>query len=357
MYSLIDKLRDTQALTKKEWITLLEGTNSDKFDSALTEYLFTQARAIRESHYGKKVFIRGLIEISNICKNDCLYCGIRCSNKNAQRYRLTPDEILKCAETGHKIGFRTFVMQGGEDPYFTDEVLCDIISQLKTKYQDSAVTLSLGERSFESYGKLRDAGADRYLLRHETATDSHYSMLHPYSMKLETRKQCLFDLKKAGFQTGSGFMVGSPFQTSENIAEDMLFLKELNPAMVGIGPFIPHCDTPFANHKAGSVNLTIYLIALLRLMLPKALIPATTALGTLDKEGREKGILAGANVIMPNLSPEDAREKYTLYNNKLHSGAEAAEHLEMLKERINKIGYTISIERGDYLCTNTTQNH
>ncbi|MBE7058479.1 MAG: [FeFe] hydrogenase H-cluster radical SAM maturase HydE [Ruminococcaceae bacterium] len=357
MYTLIDKLRDTQNLTKNEWLLLLKHLQGTSIESALSEYLFSKSRSVQKSNYGKKVFIRGLIEISNICKNDCLYCGIRASNKNAQRYRLTPEEILTCADEGHEIGFRTFVLQGGEDPYFTDGILCEIITKIKNKYNDSAVTLSLGERTKESYEKLKKAGADRYLLRHETANESHYAKLHPANLKLSNRKECLFNLKQAGFQTGSGFMVGSPFQTTENLVEDMLFLKELDPAMVGIGPFIPHCDTPFAQYPNGSVELTLHLIALIRLMLPKALIPATTALGTLDKQGREKGILAGANVIMPNLSPESARKKYTLYNNKLHSGAEAAEHLRLLKEQMNKIGYEITIERGDYLCTNTTQNH
>ena len=357
MYTLIDKLHDTQNLTKNEWQSLIEHLQGVSIDSALSEYLFSKSRTVQKSNYGKKIFIRGLIEISNICKNDCLYCGIRASNKNARRYRLTPEEILNCADEGHEIGFRTFVLQGGEDPYFTDDILCEITTKIKSKYKDSAVTLSLGERSKESYEKLRKAGADRYLLRHETATDSHYAKLHPANLTLANRKKCLYDLKQAGFQTGSGFMVGSPFQTTENLVEDMLFLKELNPEMVGIGPFIPHCDTPFAQYPNGSTELTVHLIALIRLMLPKALIPATTALGTLDKHGREKGILAGANVIMPNLSPESAREKYTLYNNKLHSGAEAAEHLKLLKEQMNKIGYEITIERGDYLCTNTTQNH
>lgn len=357
MYNTIDKLRDAQELTRDEWIELIENLRGVSADSAQAQYLFAQARAVREAHYGKKVFIRGLIEISNICKNDCYYCGIRASNAKASRYRLTPSEILQCADAGYKLGFRTFVMQGGEDPFFTDEVLVDIIKAIKTKYPDCAVTLSLGERSKESYLLLRNAGADRYLLRHETASDNHYSKLHPEKMKLSTRKKCLLHLKEAGFQTGSGFMVGSPFQTTENIADDLIFLKELDPAMVGIGPFIPHNDTPFAKYSAGSVEMTIYLVALIRLMLPKALIPSTTALGTLDKNGREKGILAGANVIMPNLSPESARQKYTLYNNKLHSGAEAAEQLKMLKERINKIGYEITVERGNYLCTNTIQNH
>ena len=357
MYTLINKLRDTHNLTKNEWLLLIEHLRGSSLGSSLSEYLFSQSRSVQNSYYGKKIFIRGLIEISNICKNDCFYCGIRASNKNAQRYRLTPEEILNCADEGHDIGFRTFVLQGGEDPYFTDDILCEIITEIKKRHKDSAVTLSLGERSKESYEKLKKAGADRYLLRHETANESHYAKLHPANLKLSNRKECLFNLKQAGFQTGSGFMVGSPFQTTENLVEDMLFLKELSPAMVGIGPFIPHCDTPFAKYPNGSAELTVHLIALIRLMLPNALIPATTALGTLDKQGREKGILAGANVIMPNLSPESARKKYTLYNNKLHSGAEAAEHLQILKEQMNKIGYEITIERGDYLCTNTTQNH
>ena len=348
IYSLTDKLYQSSTLTKDEWIFAIDFLKNESEDSDILQHLFSLARNRQSQYYGKKVYIRGLVEISNICKNDCYYCGIRASNAKAERYRLSPEQILSCAEAGYDLGFRTIVMQGGEDGYFTDEIMCHIISEIKKSHEDVAVTLSIGERSFESYKKLYDAGADRYLLRHETASCDHYAKLHPEKMLLSSRMECLYNLKSIGYQTGSGFMVGSPYQTTENIAKDMLFLKKLEPQMVGIGPFIPHIDTPFGDFAKGSGDLTIILIALVRLMLPKALIPATTALGTIDKYGREKGILAGANVIMPNLSPESVRDKYALYNNKLHTGAESAQHLELLREKMNKIGYEISIERGDY---------
>lgn len=338
---LIDKLIKTKELSKYEWITLIENIDD-------TEYLFSKAREIRHKVYGKDVYIRGLIEISNYCKNDCYYCGIRRSNKKADRYRLTKEQILECCETGYDLGFRTFVMQGGEDPYYTDEIMCDIIRSIKSKYPDCAITLSLGEKSFDTYKKYKEAGADRYLLRHETANSCHYASLHPEELSLEKRKECLFSLKKAGFQVGSGFMVGSPGQTTENLAEDMLFLKELDPQMVGIGPFIPHKDTPFKDQCAGSVERTLIMIALLRLMLPNALLPSTTALGTLSSDGRERGILAGANVVMPNLSPKAVREKYLLYDNKISTGDEAAESKNNLQKRMESIGYNIVVARGDY---------
>ena len=314
-----------------------------------TEYLFKKARQIRHEIYGKDVYIRGLIEISNYCKNDCLYCGIRRSNKLADRYRLTKEEILECCLTGYDLGFRTFVMQGGEDPYYTDDIMCDIIKSIKSQFPDCAVTLSLGEKPYESYKALKEAGADRYLLRHETANSCHYSSLHPTELTLENRKECLFNLKKLGFQVGSGFMVGSPGQTNENLAEDMLFLKELNPQMVGIGPFIPHKDTPFAQEPAGSAEKTLIMIALTRLMLPNALLPSTTALGTLLPDGRERGILSGANVVMPNLSPKSVREKYMLYDNKISTGDEAAESKLNLEKKFKAIGYEIVVARGDYI--------
>ena len=344
MRELIDKLQQTKTLSKEEWMALLEGR-----DDSSAQYLFQKARRIRDEIYGRDVYIRGLIEISSYCKNDCYYCGIRRSNSNAARYRLTPEEILSCTESGYALGFRSFVLQGGEDAFYTDLLLCDLIQKIKTRHPDCAVTLSLGERSRESYQRLFEAGADRYLLRHETASEPHYAKLHPPALSLAERKQCLFWLKEIGYQTGSGFMVGAPGQTAAELAEDLLFLKELEPQMVGIGPFIPHHDTPFAGEPPGSVALTLFLIGLLRLMLPRALLPATTALGTLDPEGREKGILAGANVIMPNLSPTDVREKYALYDNKAHTGAEAAEGLADLKKRIQKTGCRIAVSRGDYL--------
>lgn len=343
MYELIDKLYETQSLTRSEWVRLIEGQND-----TLAGCLFERAREVRHRFYGRKVYIRGLIEISNYCKNDCYYCGIRKSNHLACRYRLTTDEIIACTDIGYTLGFRTFVLQGGEDRYYTDDLLCQLIRDIKGNHPDCAVTLSLGERTRESYERLFTAGADRYLLRHETSSPSHYEKLHPASLRSADRKSCLDALKEIGYQTGSGFMVGSPFQTPEHLAEDMLYLHKLQPQMVGIGPFIPHRDTPFRDYPAGSVSQTLFFLGLLRLMLPAALLPATTALGTLDPKGREKGILAGANVVMPNLSPPEVRDKYALYNNKLSTGCEAAEHLEMLKARFEAVGYHLCVDRGDY---------
>ena len=344
MKNLIDKLEKNQILSKEEFVRLLAISEKDDID-----YLTERAKCIRDDIYGKRVFIRGLIEISNYCKNDCYYCGIRRSNKNAQRYRLSKEQILSCCENGYELGFRTFVMQGGEDAFFKDEVVCDIVSSIKERYPDCAVTLSLGERSTESYRKMKEAGADRYLLRHETFDNTHYNKLHPVELDPENRKRCLRDLKALGYQTGTGIMVGSPYQTLENIAEDLLFIKELNPEMIGIGPFIPHKDTPFKDFESGTMEMTLRLISILRLLCPKALIPATTALGTISSQGREKGILAGANVIMPNLSPKEDRKKYMLYNDKLSDGEEAAEGLNKLKESMRKIGYEIVEDRGDFI--------
>lgn len=316
-------------------------------DEESAELLRQKADAVRREHYGNDIYIRGLVEISNICKNNCLYCGIRAANKNCERYRLTEEEILACCKEGYELGFRTFVLQGGEDAHFTDELLCNLISKIKAKYPDCAVTLSLGERDKSSYQKLYEAGADRYLLRHETATSEHYAKLHPDGMSLANRMQCLADLKSIGYQVGCGFMVGSPYQTVEHIAQDLKFIEEFQPDMCGIGPFIPHRDTPFGGFEAGSVELTCYLLSIIRLINPNILLPATTALGTLDPQGREKGILSGANVIMPNLSPEDARAKYNLYNGKLSSGTEAAENLIKIKNSMDKIGYRVVELRGD----------
>ena len=340
--SVIQKLVSSGDISREEIILLLENRNAD-IQSVLAE----KASAAARENYGNKVFVRGLIEFTNYCKNDCYYCGIRCSNKNASRYRLTRDEILECASHGYDLGFRTIVLQGGEDAFFNDDLVVDIVKSIKREHPDCAVTLSIGEKSFESYKKLFDAGADRYLLRHETADPVHYSKLHPSNLSSENRKECLFNLKKIGFQTGAGFMVGSPYQTIENIADDLLFLKKLDPEMIGIGPFIPHKETPFADEQAGTLELTLYLLSIIRLMLPTVLLPATTALGTIDPRGRELGILAGANVVMPNLSPVSVRKKYDLYDNKICTGEEAAECMNCLKKRIESIGYEIVKDRGD----------
>lgn len=340
--SLIEELEQKRTLSKKDLVTLLENITPE-----LSAILFKKADAIRRTYYDNKIFVRGLIEFTNICKNDCYYCGIRKSNTLADRYRLSKKDILACCANGYELGFRTFVLQGGEDKHFSDDILCDIVTDIRNAYPDCAITLSVGERSRESYQRLFDAGANRYLLRHETADDAHYQKLHPASLSLANRKRCLQQLKEIGFQTGTGFMVGSPYQTLENLAADLLFIHEFEPAMIGIGPFVPHKDTPFRDFSAGTLDMTLFLIGLLRLMNPSALIPATTALGTIDPTGREKGIQAGANVVMPNLSPVMVRKKYSLYDNKICTGEEAAECKDCLTKRMESIGYEIVVDRGD----------
>jgi biotin synthase len=343
MKQLIDRLARDHILSQAEFGALLEGRNDD-----LAAYLFEKAVAVRKQVYGNTVYLRGLIEFTNYCKNDCYYCGIRRSNQNAQRYRLTEEEILSCCDEGYQLGFRTFVLQGGEDGWFTVDRVCDLVRKIKARHPDCAVTLSIGEFPREAYQAMFDAGAERYLLRHETACNDHYRFLHPPEMSPENRKRCLWDLKDIGFQVGCGMMVGSPGQTADHLAQDLLFIHELQPQMVGIGPFIPQHDTPFANEKAGTLELTLFLLGLLRLMLPQALLPATTALGTIHPLGREKGILAGANVCMPNLSPVAVREKYALYDNKICTGDEAAECRHCLQSRMASIGYTTVVSRGDH---------
>ncbi|MBQ8076800.1 MAG: [Eubacterium sp.] len=344
MYNkLIDKLEQNGILTFDEYLTLIKNRDECR------EYLAQRAAAVRDRVYGKRVFIRGLIEFSNYCKNNCYYCGIRAGNRNIERFRLSADKILECADTGYKLGFRTFVLQGGEDAHYSDADFRYIISKIKERHPDCAVTLSLGERSYESYKALKEAGADRYLLRHETCNKSHYEELHPAEMSYENRLRCIDDLKSLGFQVGVGFMVGSPFQTYEDLANEMLFLKSINPQMVGIGPFIPHSDTPFCNETAGTAELTTFMLSLIRLTIPQVLLPATTALGTIDPMGREKGIMAGANVLMPNLSPADAKSKYMLYDGKICTGDEAAQCIVCLKKRIEKTGCHIVTDRGDYI--------
>ncbi len=338
---LIDKLSYEGILTEKEYLTLIKNRES------VREYAAAAARKTREDFYGNKIFIRGLIEFTNVCRNNCYYCGIRAGNANCERYRLTPDEIVSCADSGYELGFRTFVLQGGEDPYFTDNILCEVIKRIKSSHPDCAVTLSIGERSYKSYKALRKAGADRYLLRHETANKAHYETLHPHEMSFDNRQRCINDLKALGYQVGVGFMVGSPGQTEKDLAAEMEYLVSLDPDMVGIGPFVPHRDTPFKDKTAGSAELTTFMLSLIRLSLGDVLLPATTALGTVDPEGREKGILAGANVLMPNLSPAGVRGKYLLYDNKICTGDEAAQCIECLKTRIKKTGCEIVTDRGD----------
>lgn len=352
MRKLIDQLYKNNDLTDTELKTLIDNISDTDLD-----YLKSLARKTADEIYGKEVFIRGLIEFTNYCKNNCYYCGIRAENKKSERYRLSKDEIMSCCKTGYDLGFRTFVLQGGEDMYFTDDILCDIIGEIRNTYPDCAITLSVGERSKDSYLRYFKAGANRYLLRNETSDKEHYKKLHPDSMSFENRIECLKNLKEIGFQTGCGFMVGSPYQTTDCIVKDLRFIKNFQPEMVGIGPFLSHKDTPFCDKENGSVRLTLMLLSIIRLLLPSVLLPATTALGTAQSDGRENGILAGANVVMPNLSPVCVRKKYSLYDNKICTGEEAAECKFCLSERMKSIGYNISASIGDNIRFIKEKNH
>ena len=342
MRSLIEKLSRDHDLSDAEFLDLISNLSEED-----ASYLYESARAVQREIYGTDVFLRGLIEFTNYCRNDCLYCGIRRSNPNAERYRLTDDQILQCCEQGYSLGFRTFVLQGGEDPYFTDERMVPLVRSIRRNYPDCAITLSLGERSRDSYQALYDAGADRYLLRHETANEDHYCYLHPPELSLKNRKDCLFTLRDIGYQVGAGMMIGAPGQNKMHLVEDLHFLQELRPHMIGIGPFIPHKDTPFHAEPSGTLEDTLHMLAILRLIFPNVLLPATTALGTIHPQGRELGILAGANVIMPNLSPVNVRGKYLLYDGKICTGDEAAECHSCLERRMERIGYHISVDKGD----------
>ena len=338
---LIDKL-STTSLSENEFTKLLQNKN------LVLQYAQNKANKIRQENFSNKIYIRALIEISNYCKNACFYCGINCKNQNIKRYRLSEEEILDCCKIAYELGFRTFVLQGGEDAFFTDEKLCNLLKSIKSIYPDCAITLSLGEKSKESYDLLKKSGADRYLLREETANPLHYKKLHPENMNHKNRLDCLKNLKELGFQTGAGFMVGSPFQTLEDIAKDLFFIQELKPQMVGIGPFIPHSQTEFANFPQGDLDLTLFILSLLRIMNPKVLLPATTALSTINPEGRILGILSGANVVMPNVSPMEQRKNYSLYNNKASVNEESAEGLTLLQKQLDKINCKIDFSRGDY---------
>ncbi|MDO4491258.1 MAG: [FeFe] hydrogenase H-cluster radical SAM maturase HydE [Lachnospiraceae bacterium] len=338
---IIDRLFDSSDASDEELRLLLEA------DASIDAYLFQRADEIRQKIYGKEVYLRGLIEFTNHCKNNCYYCGIRCGNRELERYRLSKEEILECCREGYALGYRTFVLQGGEDPYYTDEMICDIVSSIHGLYPDCAITLSVGEKEKSSYQAYFDAGARRYLLRHETANDAHYRQLHPSVMSSAHRQQCLFDLKEIGYQVGTGIMVGSPFQTTEDILEDIRFMQKLDPDMIGIGPYLTHPDTPFADQQNGSLDTTLRLLALFRLMFPYVLLPATTALGTIHPKGRELGLKAGANVVMPNLSPTAFRELYSLYENKICTGDEAAQCRNCLERRVQGVGYEIVTSVGD----------
>ena len=340
MKESIEQLKQTRDLPDEQLLQLIDHEGDDTA-------LFEAADQVRREHYGTDVFLRGLIEFTNYCKNDCYYCGIRRSNRCAERYRLTPEQILSCCENGYAMGFRTFVLQGGEDPRNTDEAICSLVDQIKTRYPDCAVTLSIGEKTRSSYQAYFDAGADRYLLRHETATDAHYRRLHPAELSLANRKRCLFDLKEIGFQVGAGFMVGSPGQTTKELLADLRFLQQLQPDMIGIGPFIPHHETPFAQEKPGTLELTLRMLSILRLMFPYVLLPANTALGTISPIGRELGLKAGANVMMPNLTPTDARKNYDLYDNKICMDEDAGKCRGCQENRVKSVGYRIVSDRGD----------
>lgn len=339
---LIRKLQQEHSLTMEEWQQLFETYTEQDIT-----YAIDLARKISVQQFGKKIYFRGIIEFTNFCKNDCYYCGIRKSNHHCQRYRLEPEEILDCCREGYENGFRTFVLQGGEDGWFDDERMCQIIRKIKEIYPDCAVTLSLGERSRESYERLKCAGADRYLLRHETADEEHYRKLHPEKQTLKNRMQCLKDLKELGYQTGCGIMVGTPGQTPATLAEDMKFMERFEPEMIGIGPFIPHQETPLKDVPRGDVKLTLFVLALCRILFPKVLLPSTTALGTAEVDGRKQGVLAGCNVVMPNLSPVSVRKNYMLYDKKAGTELSAKEGIRILREQMQEIGYEVVIGRGD----------
>lgn len=347
--ALVDQLAMESDLSDNALCRLLDYLDHPSQDQngRVRHYLIQKAHQKRMEIYGNRVFLRGLIEISNFCKRNCVYCGIRAGNPGAERYRLTLEQVLESCRVGYELGYRTFVMQGGEDPAHTDAFLTDLIRAVRKAYPDCAITLSLGERSRESYQALYDAGADRYLLRHETADDGFYAGFHP-GMALSVRKACLEDLKAIGYQVGAGFMVGLPGQSNQHLVKDLRFLKTLDPHMIGIGPFIPHHETPLADQPSGSVEKTVVLLAILRLMIPKVLLPATTALGSLDPIGRELGIRAGANVVMPNLSPLEVREKYDLYDGKICTGDEAAECRKCIQKRIENAGFAVDMARGDH---------
>ena len=344
IFNLIDKLEAENSLSRDEWRTLIRGISVETM-----EYAAKKARAVADKIYGKDIFIRGIVEFSNTCSRNCYYCGLRAGNTGLERYRLSPEDIRECCRSGYEYGFRTFVLQSGEDPYYDADTICSVVRRIKEEFPDCAVTLSIGEKSYEEYKAYKDAGADRYLLRHETANEEHYKKLHPENMSWKNRMRCLKDLKDLGYQTGCGIMIGSPHQTVECLVDDMMFMQDFKPEMIGLGPFLPHSDTPFKDEPKGSYEMTLYLISLCRLLLPEVLLPATTALGTIKPDGREQGVLAGANVIMPNLSPVQVRDKYMLYDNKICTGEASGECKACIEARVKSVGYQVAITRGDHV--------
>lgn len=343
MRDLVHRLVGERTLKRDEFRALIASC-----DSQTLEYIRKESVRTAQERFGHGIFVRGLIEISSFCRNDCAYCGLRRSNRSAERYRLNHEQIMECCKEGYDAGLRTFVLQGGEDANLTDEWLEQIIHDIRHIYPDVAITLSLGERSYDSYKRLYDAGATRYLLRHEAANEELYRKLHPQTMSHANRIACIENLKEIGYQTGMGMMIGVRGQSVDDLVDDLLLMERIRPQMIGIGPFIPHRNTPLGDYPAGSVELTLLMLSIVRLMHPSALIPSTTALATLSAEGRRMGILSGANVVMPNLTPPSERKKYAIYEDKASSGSEAVEGLRALEQELNEIGYHIDYSRGDY---------
>lgn len=339
---LIEKLYQTSVLEESELLYLLEN-----YSKEAAKLLAQRANEVRLKNYGDKVYLRGLVEFTNYCHRHCKYCGIRSENKKVSRYRLLEGEIIDCINRGYELGYRTVVLQGGEDVYYTDDKLVALLERIKDKWPEIAITLSIGEKSYAAYKRYFEAGAERYLLRHETASDALYKSLHPH-MSYENRMRCLSDLKDIGYQVGTGFIVGLPGQTAAHLVQDLMFIKAFKPHMVGIGPFMPQKDTPLGTMPAGTADMTTYLISILRLLQGDLLLPATTSLGSIDPLGREKGLKAGANVVMPNLSPVEVREKYALYDGKVCTGDEAAQCRRCIEKRIEQAGYKVDMGRGDH---------
>jgi len=341
--AIVDGLEKNHVGKAEDYLYLLNNINEEN-----RQYLSNAALRVKEEFYGKEIYIRGIVEFSNFCKQNCLYCGIRKDNAHVDRYRLSHKEIVEACRKGYALGYRTFVLQSGEDPYFTDDRVVAIIKDIRDNFKDAAITLSLGEKTKRSYKKFYDAGADRYLLRHETANEKLYDKLHE-NMTFQNRKECLYDLKEIGYQVGAGLMVGSPGQKKTDLIDDLRFLKELKPQMVGMGPYLTHKETPLKDSENGSLTETLVMLSLVRLILPEVLLPATTAVGTIDDYGREQAILAGCNVVMPNISPMEVRKKYELYENKICVDDQPEECRFCIEGRVKCTGSTLNMCRGDHI--------